>query len=357
MKMSEQLRADGTTTVGGSSRSDDGAVSVIVAVTISLILLGIAALVIDVGSLYQERGAVQTAVDAAALAGVQELPGSVTNATAKARAYVALNAPSATQIAVTFSSTHATNDTIKVVATDPTAQLFFARIWGTQSRPVAASAKACITSPVAYSEGVAPIGVVPVGGDETQGHAYGYGWGQASVIKEGGGSGTTGNYGWIDLGQGGGTGGLRDILISGGGPGTLGGLMSTVTGNRPSALSSLVDWIGTDAHTLADVCSAPDSNGVVHMIHPASDPAEGCHRLILVPILINPNGSGNGRYDWPSGKKDMKVIGFAQFFVTYAGGTGNNARVEGMFVRTVAVDELQGGAVGTSGQVHYALVQ
>lgn len=337
----------------GWACSDEGVSAVIVAI-VMVVLIGFAALVVDLGSLYRERRSLQTAADAAALAGVQELPTSTSAAADKARKYVALNAPEATNVSVTFPA----GDTVKVVISAPKVGLFFARIWGMTTSQVGAKAAARITSPTSYSKGVIPVGVIPLGGDESASTGYGYSWGGPEfTIKQGGGSGTTGNYGWLQLEGNGGTSVLRAVFAKGGGAASLGQMINTDTGNRTAALQGAKDWIGADLHSFADVCPAPDANGVVHINHLPSDPAEGCHRLMIVPIVINPNGSGSGRYSWPSGKKTMQVIGFAQFFITYAGGTGNGAEIRGKFVRTVSEEEAQAGAVGSSGQVHYGLVQ
>ena len=339
-----------------SARSDDGVSAVIVAIVI-VVMLGFSALVIDLGSLYRERRSLQTAADAAALAAVQELPDSTSAATAKAKSYASLNAPEATNVTVTFSSHFAHDDTVRVVLNQPKADVFFARIWGTTSAQVGAKAAARITSPVAYEEGVVPIGVIPEGGHECVPSAYGYGWDQQVTIKEGGGSGSTGNYGWVDLGSGGGASKVGDYIANNLGSGSLNETVKTVTGNKTSAADAINAWIGSDTHTFEQVCSAPDANGIVHINHVPGDPPEGCHRLIIVPIIVNPNGNGSTRYDWPNGKKDMQVIGFAQFFITSAGGTGSNAIVSGKFVQTVTEEEAAGGAVGLTGQVHYSLVE
>ncbi len=55
------------------SRDESGQVLVFVAVILT-VLVGMAALVVDVGSWYQAQRHLQTAADAAALAGAQELP-------------------------------------------------------------------------------------------------------------------------------------------------------------------------------------------------------------------------------------------------------------------------------------------
>ncbi len=67
-----------------------GQVAAIVTVLI-VCLIGIVALVIDVGSLYQKKGFFQRVADAAALAGVQELPESTSNAVLSAVGYAEMN--------------------------------------------------------------------------------------------------------------------------------------------------------------------------------------------------------------------------------------------------------------------------
>jgi len=339
-------------------RSDDGAVAVIVAVVISVALIGVAAIVIDMGSLYQERRAMQTAADAAALAGVQELPASQAVAEAKARAYVQPNEADSSDVQVTFPA----SDRIRVVIADPDGRASLAGALGIAPTRVRAAATALISSPVAYSKGVTPIGIT-ANHDESPANAYGYSWGDEITMKVPGGSGKNGNYGWVDLpGPEGGNGGgwLKYVLGNGGASASLGQVIDTKPGNLTSAVDELATWIGFDDHTLTQVVSQPDSNGVVHINHLADDPEGGCHRLILVPMIVNldPSGkNGEDRYDFPNGSGEMQIIGFAQFFVTYAGGHGSNAMVKGKFIRTVSPEEVTAGQVGSTGQVHYGLVE
>jgi Flp pilus assembly protein TadG len=78
----------------GIARDQEGVVAVIVALFMVVILV-LAALVIDLGALYDHDRELQAAADAAALAGAQELiysKGSLTAASAKAVEYVSLNA-------------------------------------------------------------------------------------------------------------------------------------------------------------------------------------------------------------------------------------------------------------------------
>lgn len=77
------------------SRNDDGVVAVIVSIC-AVVLFGIAALVVDISSMYERRRATQTTADLAALAGAQDLNGSEEGAVAarlSAKEYVERNLP------------------------------------------------------------------------------------------------------------------------------------------------------------------------------------------------------------------------------------------------------------------------
>lgn len=60
-------------------QAEDGAVAILVAAAM-VVVFGFTALVLDMGTAYQETGKLQTALDSAALAGVQELPATDTSA-------------------------------------------------------------------------------------------------------------------------------------------------------------------------------------------------------------------------------------------------------------------------------------
>jgi Flp pilus assembly protein TadG len=101
------------------SRGESGQVFVFVAV-IMVALVGMAALVIDVGSWFHAQRKLQTAADAAALAGVQELPFSQTNARTVALQYAQNNYGGIPAPAVTFPD----SGTIDVTATADTPGIF-----------------------------------------------------------------------------------------------------------------------------------------------------------------------------------------------------------------------------------------
>ena len=133
-------------------RQRRGNVIALIAV-LSPVLLGLGAFAIDVGYIAHARSRLQTAVDAAALAAVQELPGDQDTINNVALQYVTLNAQLATGLEVTavagkwnadsetFSTTSlAQADSIRVSAVSPRNGLFFGRVLGKSSVDCSASA-------------------------------------------------------------------------------------------------------------------------------------------------------------------------------------------------------------------------
>lgn len=111
---------------------------VLVAV-IMVVLLGSAALAIDVGSFYGAQRKAQSAADAAALAAVQDLPSNTVQATTDVHSYVARNYPGATASIIT--PYNGSSGAIKVTVTANT-PAFLSQIWGKTSQNVSASAAA-----------------------------------------------------------------------------------------------------------------------------------------------------------------------------------------------------------------------
>ena len=111
----------------------------VLSVVFMVALLGAVALVLDVGSWFRAQRATQSAADAAALAGAQELPESTGSATAFATQYLTSNGGGAA--ITTFSSKNVTNDTVTVKVTRQ-ADGFFAKLFGIDSVDVHAKASA-----------------------------------------------------------------------------------------------------------------------------------------------------------------------------------------------------------------------
>src|SRR3954467_8598765 len=117
------------------------------------VLLGMAALVLDVGSWYRADRDTQSTADSAALAGAQALPNSTADASSLASSFASKNGGGLES--VNFSSSYGPNDTIKVTVKKP-AQGIFTRLFGVSSVNVGskASARTALISSAKY---VAPI--------------------------------------------------------------------------------------------------------------------------------------------------------------------------------------------------------
>ncbi len=134
-------------------QDDTGAAAVIVAI-VMVLLVGFTALAVDVGYMLTIRRQLQTAADAAALAGCRVLAdgGSQADALDEARAYAAQNAYAPADGLVMLDTppdTEVTPDWIQVTCMKDTS-LFFARVFGVDTAPVRASSRA----EIAYLTGV-----------------------------------------------------------------------------------------------------------------------------------------------------------------------------------------------------------
>jgi Flp pilus assembly protein TadG len=129
----------------------------VITVLFLVVLLGMSAAVLDVGSWYRSQRAVQATADAAALAGAQELPYDTALARSVAVQWANKNGGGVASGGVTFSSKVVANDTINVVGSRP-AKGFFAKVFGLKSITVTARASARASN-LSAAYGVAPITV------------------------------------------------------------------------------------------------------------------------------------------------------------------------------------------------------
>lgn len=131
--------------------------SLVLSLLFLTVLVGMAALVVDVGSWYRADRKLQANADAAALAGAQALPGSTAAAEAAALAYADTNDGGLKADDVNFRQTVAPQDTIEVV-TDRPAPGFFAQLFNRSSVEVRATA-AARAGVLGSAIGAAPIAV------------------------------------------------------------------------------------------------------------------------------------------------------------------------------------------------------
>ena len=126
------------------ARKNERGQAIVLMVLALVVLLGMAALVLDVGNWFHTKRRLQATSDAAALAGAQKLPDDPGGAATMAMSYANQNGGDVAGTDITITSTAAPNDTISVKAkrTDPgvfTSVLGIARLGGAGvSKPAAA---------------------------------------------------------------------------------------------------------------------------------------------------------------------------------------------------------------------------
>ena len=144
-------------TVSTKSRrlGDERGQTILLTAVFMTALLGMAALAVDLGHWYKEQRALQARVDAAALAGAQDLPYDVAAANTDASTYASKNGGAVAGETITISQTSKPNDTITVDANRNT-QTFFAKTFGISSVSVKAHAVATANL-LGEAQYVAPI--------------------------------------------------------------------------------------------------------------------------------------------------------------------------------------------------------
>lgn len=292
--------------------------SVVVLVTLALTaLLGFCAIVTDVGLMYAKKAHLQNSVDAAALAGVQELPNDLNQSEQKARDYASENGVSA--VTVTFE---ANNAIIIVQATQPV-PTYFARIWGITQEQISASAKAVMIPPTELS-GAVPLSV------QEQDFVYG----QKYVLKSGGGSGTSSWY--LDDSK---SNAVKKSGEESGTPGWYGALELSGTGANTYETDLANGYAGTlRVGQIVDVkhgnMSGPTADGInTRLSRDTSVPRNtfvnynrNAPEIIYIPIVRIISESGNSI-------QKVQIVGFAAFFLEGVAGNGSDSIVTGWFIQ------------------------
>ncbi len=335
--------------------SDQGATAIMVAV-LSIALLELTAVVVDAGALYSERRQIQTGADAAALAGVQELPGDPAAAVAVAEQYASANAVEATDVSFVVQGTYSANDTLVARMQDPDFGLFFARFLGMNEAPVGAQATAVIASPTSFGRGVMPFGIMSA---EPSGAAeFGYPFNTLVTLKKSAANVHAGNFQFLNLTS---QRGKRVILtaLEDGGvdePVYSDTLYDTEPGldggNVPDALRKWVD-AGHKYCSFEDVVEL-DADGMVNILD------YECHRLIVCPIIVKPGDPVQYSWEEVHGRSEpILVIGFAYFYIDEIGPKGGkDCYVTGRFIRPLGDDDdvQDWGQVDPHGAIAFKLI-
>ena len=284
-------------------KDEIGSVTILFALGLT-VFLGCAALVTDVGLVYLADAKLTNAVDAAVLAGAQELPGRPEVARSQAIAYAVANGINPDHLAVDISNG---NRKIKVTA-QRDVRLFFANYFGVNSAQVDHMAAAEVGFIVGVNIAV-PLGIQKH--DFQFGHTY--------TLKIGAGD--------TDF--------ITDSMLS---PGWFGALALGSSGASTYEANLTNGYKG--ALRIGDVIdiengnmSGPTKKAIEDRI--ASEPyatidnfSRDSKRLITVPVIEAVN------------KQQVRIIGFSVFLLEDYVGSGNNSYVKGTFVQTVISGEV-----------------
>jgi len=186
----------------------------LVTAILMVVVLGFAAMAIDVGLAYRDRRDLQNDVDAAALAGSQHLPLNPATAEDRAQDWLIKNGIEPTQItSIDVESGLANNDTIRVEVDDEFGWIF-GRVLGLTTSNVGALGKARVGS-VGGNNEMMPWAILQGESSclDASGDAI---WGQDCVVKVGAGSSIAGWHGALDYdGNGGGSAEYESNIIDG----------------------------------------------------------------------------------------------------------------------------------------------
>ena len=281
-----------------TSKNERGQAIVLTVLSL-VVLLGMAALVLDVGAWFHQKRHLQATADAAALAGAQLLPTNPGGAQGQAVTYGNKNGGGVAGADVTVSSSRAANDTISVKA-HKTNDGVFSKVVGVFNVNIAATAKARVGAPASALH-VAPM-VVNCGHSLIQ-NCNGSNAPQFKVP-------TTLNF---------------DPM---GAPGAF-GMLNLDGQNGTVGSSDEAEWIlrGFDKYLgLGDYKSDPGAKFSSQNIQSALGARIGT--VLLFPVFRTLKGQGqNAVYD---------IMGWIGFYLTGYTVNGNNAVLSGHFTEYIA---------------------
>ncbi|MDK2821784.1 MAG: hypothetical protein PWP31_1749 [Clostridia bacterium] len=260
-------------------------------------LLGIVSLVTDVGLVYVSKFNLVNAVDAAALAGTQELPDRPQKAKEVAKNYAIANGVNENL------DIELLNDYSLKVHASREIDLLFAKVIGFNKGFVSHEAIAQV-APIIKTSGVVPLGL------EKQELKFG----EQYNLKVGAGAAETGWFGALALGGSGAsryednlTYGYKETL-------QIGDIVEVENGNMSNPTKRAIDdRIFSCDHYPYCTVDKFDRN---------------CRRLVKIPIVEVLN------------KKSVRIVGFTMFLLDGVMGQGKDCYVKGKFVKTIIPGEV-----------------
>lgn len=294
--------------------TERGSIAILVALGMT-VLLASCAMVVDIGLIYVQKAKLQNAVDAAALAGAQELPGDTSSANLVAQDYASKNG---VENIVTYFGAKNFKIVVSGQKTVPTA---FARMWGIQSKQISASSAAMMVPPSSLS------GAVPLSVQEQN-----FQYGELYTLKTGSGNQATGEiggqyYGWfgpLDLSGGGASDYEASLTNNYQGDLSIGQIINTENGNMSGPTKRAIE------KRLANDTKVPRNT--------FDNYERNAPEIIYVPIVKFLNSDQNAVYQ-------VQITGFAAFFLEGVAGNGTDSIVTGRFIKTLIPSGKTGGTL------------
>lgn len=256
-------------------------------------LLAFTAYVIDVGMVYIERIKMSNAIDAAALAAVIELPNGDYKAKSVAQDYLQKNNVNPKMVAITISSDH---KSIEIIAVKDVYHKF-ASVIGINSSEVSVKSEATIDSIKSINSGIRPFAI----------EADKFSYGDLVTLKEGAGNGYHGNYGAVALGGFGSNVFRGNALYGYNGTISIGDYIDTEPGNMAGACNEIKNFINSEHSTFNNYPS-------------------GSMRLWILPLVDSLVENG---------RKQVLVVGFAEFYVEEVNKSAGKIEIEGRFIKYI----------------------
>lgn len=277
-------------------KKDRGSITILTVIVLTAVL-GIGALSTDMALLYAEKSNLQNAVDSAALAAAQELPNHPSTAHAIAVEYAANND-------TVLSSVEITNYNKEILVTaEKEVPLFLAKILGFHSSPVSAHARAGVSSARSLT-GIVPLSIT----------MQNFVVGQEYTLKNAPPEGVNGWYGPVQL-DGNGASSFEDDLANGCSTTlSIGQILQIENGNMSGPTRQ-----GLEARLESDTGISKNT----FENHDRDAP-----EIIYVPIVEIVSSQN-------SAVQQVKILGFAAFFIENVTHNGNDSLLTGRFLQTI----------------------
>lgn len=278
-------------------KDEKGSVTVLVSLLV-VALMGMLALVTDVGVVYAEKAKLSKAIDAAILAGGQELPGSISAARTVMETYLVANGVDINDVTITIAGD---GKSASIVATKQVDH-YFAKVLGFNQTGINETSKIELGNAASAVGGIRPFGVTK----------YDFQYGDQVVLKTNGGDGYHGNFGGLALGGSGACNLIGNALYGYESEIKVGDYIDTEPGNMASMINPIKNYIGQFNETFE---TFDRNSGRVWTV------------LVVDSMEVN-------------GRSAVEVVGFAQFFVEEIKKKSGKAQITGRFVRYVTNGDI-----------------